>query len=81
MVRDFYEMQSHYCFSNTSAAEKWRDSLHFVLGKIAGKSRIAFIVVIRLVPGGSLCHKTNKMTCAHNEDLDQPEHSENCGKI
>ena len=38
---------------------------------------IAFIIVIRFVPRGSLCHKTNKMTCAHSEDLDQPGHSEN----
>ena len=47
---------------------------------MAGKSRIAFIIVIRFVPGGSFCRKTNKMTCAHSEDLDQPLHSENGGK-
>ena len=48
---------------------------------MAGKARIVFIIVIRFVPGGSWCRKTNKMTYAHSEDLDQPEHSENGGKI
>ena len=48
---------------------------------MAGKSRIAFTFVIRFIPEGSLCRKTNKMTCAHSEDLDLPVHSENGEKI
>ena len=64
---------------------KWREHLHFniylVFGKMAGKSRITFIIVIRFVPGGSLMRQNNKMTCANSEDLDQPGHSENGGKI
>ena len=56
-------------------------NIYFVLGKMAGKFRIAFILVIRFVPGGSLCHKTNKMACANSEVLRQSRHSENGGKI
>ena len=48
---------------------------------MAGKFTIALIIVIRVVPGDLLCHKTNKMICAHSEDLDQPGHSEIGGKI
>ena len=84
-------MQSPYCFLTPSQLKNGGNidasTFTFFLWKMARKTRIVFIIVIRFVPRGSLCRKTNKMTCAHSahsthsEDLDQPRHSENGGKI
>ena len=82
IARDFfYEMRSPYCFLTppqlNNGGNIYTSTFTLFLGEMAGKSKIAFIIVIRFVPGCSLCRKTNKMTCAHSEDLDQTGHSEN----
>ena len=56
IAHDFLRHAVALLFSNTAAAEKWRENLYFsiylVLGKIAGKSRITIIIVIQFIPGG-----------------------------
>ena len=56
IARDFYEMRSSIVFQ-LLRSWKWREHLvlniYLVFEKMAGKSRNAFIIVIRFVPGGS----------------------------
>ena len=81
IARIFCEMRSPYCFLTppqlktggkicTLSLEKWRENLGSPLLLLSGS-----------FPRSSFCCKTNKMTCAHSEDLDQHGHSENGGNI
>ena len=67
-------------FSNSSATENSRNTCTSTFTLYLEKWRENLGSPLFLL-SGSLCHKTNKMTCANSEVLRQSRHSENGGKI
>ena len=60
IARDFLRNAVAYCFSNISAAENWRENVHFVLGKMAVKLRSLLLLLSGSFPGVRYATKPTK---------------------